>query len=48
MKQAQEIAAEQEGVRHFSIGQSVRVLDGPWAGQAGTITDIDFSVVRRR
>jgi hypothetical protein len=41
MKQTQEIAAEQEGVRYFSIGQSVRVLDGPWAGQAGTITDID-------
>jgi transcriptional antiterminator NusG len=40
-KQALEIAPEQEGTRYFSIGESVRVLDGPWAGQTGTITDID-------
>ena len=41
MKQALEVAAEQEGTRYFSIGESVRVLDGPWAGQTGTITGID-------
>jgi uncharacterized Zn finger protein (UPF0148 family) len=41
MKQTLKIAAEQEGARHFSTGQSVRVLDGPWAGQTGTITEID-------
>ena len=41
MRQAMEITGEQEAKPSFSIGQSVRVLDGPWAGQAGTITDVN-------